>query len=75
MGFSREARLRFFVEMKMPGIEKEAHHSIQCQICCSPQSWVEQPEDEGTEEAEAGEEKVDCEVYRRMRLGEESVRE
>ena len=43
---------------------KPAHQAVQCKISCSPHPWVEQPEDEGAEEAEAGEEKIDRKVNR-----------
>ena len=55
-------------------LEKYTHHLIQSQVCCSPHPWIEQPEDCWADEAEAGEENVDCEVYRWRRLGEERVR-
>ena len=43
---------------------KPAHQAVQCKVSCSPHPWVQQPEDEGAEEAEAGEEKIDRKVNR-----------
>ena len=43
---------------------KPAHQAVQCKVSCSPHPWVEQPEDEGAQEAEAGEEKIDRKVNR-----------